>query len=211
MGALKGTISYSKLFLRGEGPKVVDEDLVDRVALRAFRPLDASEDDEQRAGWVAIDNPFDFVIDRTKILYGPYLNLGLRVDRWRIPAPLFKAHFAEAERAHLAERGREKLSRREKDELRTFVQKRLRKMLVPSMKVVDMSWNLDTGVIRFWSNAPAMHDILGEIFEASFRMSFVPESPYTAGAALGLSDAELDAFDRLDPAIFHVEPQQAGG
>ena len=74
-----------------------------------------------------------------------------------------------------------------------------------------MSWNLDTGVIRFWSNAPAMHDILGEIFEASFRMSFVPESPYTAGAALGLSDAELDAFDRLDPAIFHVEPQQAGG
>jgi hypothetical protein len=196
--------------LRGEGPKVVDEKLVDRVRLRAFRPLDASEDDEQRAGWVAIDNPFDFEIDRTKMLYGPYLNLGLRVDRWRIPGPLFKAHFAEAERAHLAERGREKLSRREKDELKTFVQKRLRKMLVPSMKVVDMSWNLDTGVIRFWSNAPALHDILGEIFSASFGHSFVPESPYTAGAALGLSDAELDAFDRLDPTIFHAVPQAEG-
>jgi hypothetical protein len=193
--------------VRGEAPKVVDEKFVDRVRLRAFRPLDASEDDEQHAGWVAIDNPFDFVLDRTKMLYGDYLNLGLRVDRWRIPAPLFKAHFAEAERAHLAERGREKLSRREKDELRTFVSKRLRKQLVPAMKVVDLSWNTTTGVVRFWSQAPAMHEILSELFDASFGRSLVPESPYTAGAMLGLSDAELDRFDTLDPTVFHsIEP-----
>lgn len=204
MGALKGTISYTKLFVRGEAPKAIDDSFVDRVRLRAFRPLDADEDDEQRAGWVAIDNPFDFVLDRTKMVYGPYLNLGLRIDRWRIPAPLFKAHFAEAERAHLTERGREKLSRREKDELRTFVSKRLRKLLVPSMKVVDLSWNMDSGVVRFWSGAPAVHDLLGELFDASFGRSLVPESPYPAAAALGLSDAELDRFDSLDPTFFHT-------
>ena len=204
MGALRGTISYSKLFVRGEPLRVVDERFVEGVRLRAFRPLDPAEEDVQRAGWVAVDDPFDFDLDRTKLLRGSYLGLALRVDRWRIPGPLFKAHFAEATRAYLGERGRDKLGRREKAELRTFVERRLRKQTVPSMKVVDLVWNLDTGIVRFWSSARAMHELLGELFDATFGRSLVPESPYTAAAMLGMSDAELGRFDALEETVLQA-------
>lgn len=205
MGALKGSISFSKFYVRGQLPDAFRDRFVERIGLRAFRPLTVEEDAEQRAGWCSIENPLDCELDHGKIFFNSYLNLGLRTDRWQVPAPLFKAHFAEAEREHLAKRGRAKLGRREKEELRAVISRRLRAQLIPVMKVIDLSWNLETGVVRFWNQSPRVHEGLSELFEETFELSLVPESPYTAARELGLSDAHHRAFEALKPTAFHVQ------
>lgn len=204
MGALKGSISYTKFTVRGALPEGFRETFVERLRLRAFRPLVAAEDDEQREGWCSIENPLDLELDHPKLFWASYLNVGYRVDRWQIPAPLFKAHFGEAEREHLAKRGREKLGKREKEELTVVVKRRLRAQLLPVMKVIDLSWNLETGVVRFWNQSPRVHEVLGELFEDTFQMSLVPESPGTAAADLGLSPAHEAIFAMLKPTAFHA-------
>lgn len=204
MGALRGSISYSKFFVRGDLPEGFRDTFVERIGLRAFRPLDAAEEAEQRAGWCSIESPLDCELDHPKIYFNSYLNLGYRVDRWQIPAPLFKAHFAEAERAHLAKKGREKLGRQEKEELTAVVSRRLRAQLLPVMKVIDLSWNLETGVLRFWSQSPRVHEGLGELFEDTFGLSLVPESPYTVAADIGLTPAQAAAFEGIRPTAFHA-------
>lgn len=204
MGALKGSISYSKFYVRGELDDGFRDRFVERVRLRAFQPLTVEEDAEERAGWCSIENPLDCDLDHTKIFFNTYLNLGLRTDRWQIPGPLFKAHFAEAEREHLAKRGRDKLGRREKEELRTTVARRLRAQILPSMKVIDLSWNLETGVVRFWNQSPRAHEGLAELFEETFELDLVPESPFTAARSLGMSDAHARAFETLKPTVFHT-------
>ncbi len=138
----------------------------------------------------------------TRFYFNGYLNLGLRVDRWHIAGPLFKAHFAEAERERLAKRGRDKLGKKEKEELAAAVSRRLRKQIVPTMKVVDLSWNLDAGVVRFWSQSPRLCETLGEIFEATFGVDLVPESPFTAADRLGLAEAHARAISLLSPSVF---------
>jgi recombination associated protein RdgC len=203
LGALKGSISYSKHYVRGALPDDFRDPFVERVRLRAFRPL-GPEEDEVRVGWCSIENPLDCELDHGKIYYNAYLNLGLRVDRWQIPGPLFKAHFAEAEREHLAKKGRAKLGKSEKEELAARVSRKLRKQLVPAMKAVDLSWNLDTGVVRFWSQSPALVEALGEIFEATFGLDLVPESPFTAAARIGISEAHERAFATLLPSTFNA-------
>ena len=202
MGALKGSISFSKFYVRGELVEAFRDVFVERIRLRAFRPLTVQEDDEQRVGWCSIENPLDCELDHGKIYFNSYLNLGLRIDRWQIPSPLFKAHFGEAEREHLQKRGREKLTRREKEELTAVVSKRLRKQLIPTMKVIDLAWNLDTGVVRFWNQSPRVHETLEELFEDTFQLDLVPESPYTAAARIGLEEAHARAFETLEPATF---------
>jgi recombination associated protein RdgC len=204
LGALKGSISFSKFYIRGELKDGFRDRFVERIGLRAFQPLTVEEDAEQRAGWCSIENPLDFELDHSKIFFNSYLNLGLRTDRWVIPAPLFKAHFAEAEREHLAKRGREKLGKREKEELRAVVSRRLRAQLMPVMKVIDLSWNLETGVVRFWNQSPRVHEALGELFEDTFELELVPESPYIAARELGLSTAHAKAFETLKPTVFHA-------
>ncbi|MFT3774984.1 MAG: hypothetical protein QM820_57280 [Minicystis sp.] len=207
MGALKGSISFAKFYVRGELPEGFRDTFIERLRLRAFRPLTVEEEDEQRAGWVSIENPLDTDLDHPKVFFNSYLNLGYRVDRWVIPSPLFKAHFGEAEREYLAKRGREKLGKREKEELKAVVSRRLRAQLMPVMKVIDLSWNLDTGVVRFWNQSARVHEGLSELFEDSFGLQLVPQSPYTTAADIGLSPAQVAAFEMLKPTAFHaVQP-----
>lgn len=200
MGALRGSISYSRFFVRGEMPASFHGPFLKAVRVRAFRPLEAAEEDDERMGWCAIEEPFDLDLDHGKVFSNEYLNLGLRVDRWMIPKPLFKAHFADAERAHLEKRGREKLSRREKDELKVFVGRRLRKQVLPAMRVWDLSWNLNAGVVRFWSRSQKSIDRLIEIFGATFKLELVVDSPYVSATRLGLSAPLMKTLDDLEPA-----------
>jgi hypothetical protein len=204
LGALKGSISFAKFHVRGALPDGFQGRFVENLRLRAFRPLTVDEDAEQRAGWCSIENPLDCDLDHDKVFWNNYLNLGLRVDRWQIPAPLFKAHFAEAEKAHLQKRGRDKLGKREKEELRAVVSRRLRRQLLPVMKVIDLSWNLDSGVVRFWNQSARVHETLSELFEQTFGLDLVPESPYTAAVELGLGGAHQRVFEALKPTVFHA-------
>lgn len=206
MGALKGSISFSKFYVRGALPDGFRDAYVERIRLRAFQPLTAAEEAERRAGWCSIEDPLDLDLDHGKVFFNSYLNLGLREDRWQIPSPLLKAHLAEAEREHLKKRGREKLGKREKDELRAVVSRKLRAQLIPVMKVVDLSWNLETGVVRFWNQSPRVHEGLVELFTKTFELDLVPESPYTAAREIGLGEAYERAFEDLEPTAFHVAP-----
>lgn len=202
MGALKGSISYAKFYVRGELPDDFRDAFVENIRLRAFRPLVAEEEDESRVGWCSIEHPFDLDLDHNKIYFNSYLNLGLRIDRWAIPKPLFKAHFEEAERELLAKRGREKLGKKDKEDLKERVERRLRKQLIPTMKVIDLSWNLDTGVLRFWNQSNKVHEQLHAIFEDTFDLDLVPESPYTAAVQLGMEGLHAKAFEAAEPTIF---------
>jgi hypothetical protein len=59
----------------------------------------------------------------------------------------------EAEQAYLLKRGRERLSKREKAELKEVVSRKLRKQFVPVTRAVDLSWCLEDGVVRFFSQS----------------------------------------------------------
>jgi len=170
---------------------------------RTFEPLVAQEPDDEHEGWCSIDDPFDLELTRDKVFRNNFLNLALRVDRWRIPKPVFKAHFAEAEQQHLERKGREKLSKREKEDLRIFVQKRLRKQVIPAMKIMDMSWDMEAGLVRFWNTSAKMHERFFEIFEKTFKLKLVPESPYTNAVHIGITDKQALSLVNLEPSTFH--------
>ncbi len=202
MGALKGNISYTRFFAQGDTPEDFQERWMKRIQLRAFKPLTLEDDALDRIGWCSIEHPFDLELEYEKVFFNNYVNLGLRIDRWVIPGPLFKAQFAEAEKVYLQKRGREKLSRAEKEELKMAVSKKLRKQLVPAMQVVDVSWNMESGIVRVFSGSQKTLGAFEEIFEKSFELKVVPESPYTTAERRGLSPRESQVMDRLEPSPF---------
>lgn len=229
MGAFSGSVTFTKFYAQAaasgpgapEGDAVGDpseahalpegfrERFVEAIQLRAFRPLRPEEDDEQRAGWVAIEHPFDLELLPEKVYFNDYLNLGLRVDRWRIPSPLFRATFAEAERALLAERGLSKLTRSQKQDLQDTVMRQLRRKVVPAMKVVDLSWHLPSMVVRFFHPSPSMHEVLADLFEQTFGYQLLPESPYVLAEERGLPEALLARFPQLSPVDLSADAMPA--
>ncbi len=194
--------------MRGE----VTDDFRDRylrnIKLRKFEPLTAEDVESERSGWCVIDRVFDLDFNHEKVFYNSYLNLGFRVDRWRVPAALLKAQLAEAEEELKAKKGLNKLGRTQKADLKQRITIRLRKRTLPSMRAFDLSWNLETGVVLFWSNSRRLHEELTTLFEKTFELTLVPESPFMAAVECGLTDPELYALRGVEETIFFTRNAQ---
>ncbi len=203
MGAIKGNVSYTRFYVWGELEGSFQDRFMRSIKNRTFEPLVAQEPDEEHMGWCFIADPFDLELSRDKVFFNNFVNLSLRIDRWRIPKPVFDAHFAEAERQHLEKKGRERLAKREKEELRMFVAKRLRKQVIPAMKITDMSWDMDANLVRFWNNSTKMHERFLEIFEKTFKLKLVPESPYANAVRVGITEQQALSLVGLELSRFH--------
>lgn len=205
LGAFRGSISFSKFHVRGELPADFRDRFVEAIRMRTFRELDPTAEADHGLGWCAIDQPFDLDLVHEKVFFGDYLNLGLRVDTWRIPSSLFKASFREAERAYLAEHGSEKLTRSQKESLTAVVTRALRQKVVPAMSVVDLSWSLGDGVVRYFHQSPKQHEAMRDLFEKTFSLELAEDGAYLAAEKRGLGETLLDMLPRLEPMSLTTE------
>jgi recombination associated protein RdgC len=198
MPGLKGSLSYTRLFVEGELSDDFRTKFMRSIRLRAMKPLEADDDALERSGWCAIGDPLELELGHENVFYNDFVNLGLRTDRWVIPTPLVRTRLREAEKAYLDRKGRERLSKRERTELKELVLRKLRKQFVPAMRVVDLSWSLDEGIVRFFSQSARPIAAVSELFEKTFSLKLVAEAPYTLASRLGLSKAQEQAWSDLE-------------
>jgi hypothetical protein len=205
MGALSGSISYSRFFVDGELPADFRAVFTEAIQTACFQPLSADEEEEESRGWVNIEHLLDWDFDPTKIFYNEYLNVALRIDKWRIPGNLLKAHCVEAERRWMRDQSKSRIGRRVRNDIKAVVSAELKRQILPSTKTIDVSWNVNTGVVRFWNqSARACEEFMG-FFEDTFRLRLVPDSPYLGALQYGLDDAASALLASLEPTHFHLE------
>jgi hypothetical protein len=205
MPALKGSLTYVRFFVEGDLPESLHDKFVKAIRLRAMRPLEADDEDLERSGWCRIGEPFELDLGHEDVFYNNFVNLGFRTDRWVIPGPMLRSKMREAEAAYLAKKGRERMSKREKTELKELVAKKLRRQLVPSMRVVDLSWSLEEGIVRFFTHAAKPAAVMTEVFHRTFGLKLIPEAPYTLAARIGLTKAQEKAWEDLEATTIATE------
>ena len=202
MPALKGSLTYTRYFVVGDLPAGFQEKYLKAIRLRAMRPLEPDDEATERSGWCALgeggtEGTTDLGFE--DVFFNDYINLGFRTDRWMIPGSLLRARMREAERAYLQKKGRERLSRKERLELKELVSRKLRRQLTPATRVVDVSWSLDEGVVRFFSHAAKLGALLEALFAKTFALKLVAEAPYTLAARMGLRADQEQRWDSLEP------------
>lgn len=191
-------MTFSRFYVLGDVPDDVAGQSLKRIRASAFQPLLADDDVIQKHGWATVEDPFDTELDHEKVFYNEYVTIALRVDRWVVPGPLLKAHLREAEAKVLEKKSLEKLGRKAKADLKDMVMKKLRRQLVPVTRSVDLVWNLQTNVALFFSHAKKTHELVQELFEKTFKLRLLVESPGTAADRRGLSAPEQKAFSVLE-------------
>jgi recombination associated protein RdgC len=201
MPVLSGSLTYARLFVEGELPDDFRERFINTLRLRAMKPLDADDDMPERSGWCALGDPYELELSYEKVFYNDFVNLGLRTDRWSIPAPLLRANVREAEAAYLEKKGRERLTKRERNEIKELVLRQMRRQTTPVVRTVDLSWSLDERVVRFFSHSQRPTATMMDLFHKTFGLKLMPEAPFTLAARLGLSELEQQAWDTLEPTV----------
>lgn len=202
MGALQGTLTYKLFYVQGELGEGWKDTLVERVQKRAFEALTPEDEEEERFGWVPIENPLRVEFDEHNILFDHFINLALRQDRYAIPSNLLKAHQEQAERDYRVEHSKERIGKFEKEDIKAIVKKKLKERSLPRMKVIDMSWDLRNNRVRFWNQSAKTCELFMGMFEDTFGFQLIPASPYTMAINLGLEDAQIERLQELEPCAF---------
>lgn len=205
MGVLKGAIGYAKFHVRGALPDDVHQRYMARIRARGFKPLTPEDEDDAAVGWVPVERPFDDEISfrAEGVFFGGYLNLALRIDRWKFPASVVKAKMAAAERAYRQKTGKDRISRAEKAELRETVEKKLRRDGEPTTKTCDLSWNLATRELRLFGRSKLVVEHFHELFEKTFQLRLLPAGAYVTGIAVELPKGLERALVEVAPTALH--------
>ncbi|MEM9696574.1 MAG: hypothetical protein AAGA56_28790 [Myxococcota bacterium] len=204
MGLYRGSMTYSRFFVRGEAESD-PEAMLRAIRHHVFRPLDPAEEIDERGGWCCPDSPFDLELTYDKVASADHLNLGLRVDTWRIPRNLMKASLRDAERDYLGRTGEQKLTRNKKKELEMLLKGKLRRRVIPAMRTFELTWHRGDGVLRFFSRATKVQGLMVDLFEKTFGLDLALDGIFlgaefaSRGRHRGLTQAELQRVPRLEP------------
>lgn len=202
MGATSGSVTCTKFYVRDAPKRGFRDRFIEAARKHAFEPLRPEDEDDQRMGFCVFERPFDTDIRHDNSYWTSHFNLGVRLDRWRIPTALFKAHFRDAEQAYRDKTGLDKLSRRQKEDLKVVLTRKLRRKTMPAMRVYDLTWDLDAGIVRFWNTAQAVSDAFEELFEKAFGHALLRDGLYISCERHGLDEARLERLVQLEPAVF---------
>ncbi|MEM1009824.1 MAG: recombination-associated protein RdgC, partial [Myxococcota bacterium] len=166
--------------------------------------LELDSEEESVVGWTSAQSVLDTDLRKDKIYFREYLIVSMRVDAWKVPTALVKAYAQEEERKKLQEDKRETLSRRERSELQEAVRLTLKKKILPSISTFDVCWDLKRGILRFWSHSNRVNELFLELFEKTFDLPLVLQSPFTLAQQCA-SQEVLDKVVQLEPLCFAAE------
>ena len=214
MGALEGSLTFKTFYVEGEPPADFQEAYLQNLGKHFFVPLSPAGEDERTVGWVPAQDPIATEFRRDQVFFNQYIVFAMRIDKWSLPAPWVKARTRQAiaeQHPELSEeeaqaqkedgklRPRAKLSKREKDKIKNEVIAEIKHQILPTMKVIDVVWNISECTLRFWSTSQAICDEFVEMFEATFGLTLDPDSPFLMARQLGFSEKMLDAMLDVEP------------
>ncbi len=185
MGLIKGSASISRYALKGETPPDFWDFVDRRIRANLFLDIEGSTE-EQSLGWVSVHDFMDTRFAYASYALDPYVVLGMRLDRRRVPAPLLKKyHRLEVQKALALREGRG-LSRADREDLKEKVRLDLLRRIPPMTQVFEVCWDTQAGEVWLGSAAKAVRELFEDFFRRSFDLHPWPRIPYLlAGDLLG--------------------------
>ena len=202
MPILRGAVTFTRFLVEhaDDPPKDVRGWLTRALRSRAFEPLDRAGEEDRSAGFVELENPESTEFAVGNLFQGERALFAFRVEQLKIPARVLKADLEKWVRAFEAEHGHSP-KRHEKAEAREGLRKKLRNRVDPSVKVTDLSWNLETQQLQLWATSKKLVEEIQALLEERLSLRLVPRS--VAGVA---REAKVDV-ESLAPtsALFGAE------
>jgi len=202
MGAIKGTLTYTTYYVENEPVEGFREVLVQELENHRHREIDVEAGRDQSLGWVVMGAPWSREFTWDNVFLDPYICVSLRNDRIRIPATTLRAYMAEREAIFLDERGGSSLDRKERKVLKDDLLMQLRRRAIPDIKVFDVMWNVQEGILRFWAQNRGICDAFEELVHRSWGLKLIPQSPYSAATRYVDEPKVEAAILELDPSDF---------
>ncbi len=180
------------------------------VTKRAFRESEAGVGDPRQSwGWVTVHDPLLTAFTPADLFFHHYLVLGFRYDKRLVPPKLIWLERRRLENERKAARGVTKLGAAERREIKDEIAERLVARALPTPRIFDVVWNLQTGRVYFSGKFRAAREAFGDCFRDTFGVAPLPLIPYLAAEHVGLESRQIEAVRAVEPCSL-VTPAEGG-
>jgi hypothetical protein len=169
---------------------------------RSARATPRSATRSSHGAGITIHDPLLPAFTPADCFFHHYLVLGFRYDKRLVPPKLLML-----ERRRLEERAQgdarvSKLGAAERREIKDEIHERLIARALPTPRLFDVVWNVDTGRVYFSGKLRAARDAFTDCFRETFGVVPVPLIRNLAAEHMGLKPSQVDAFRAVEPATF---------
>ncbi len=187
MGILGSSYSFS--CFRAEVPEGLTDVsgwVVRVLSTHSFR--EEVEGLSKRIGWTSPFEPFSPQFDVASSILGDFAIFSMRIDERKVPRALLKKYLALEELKYMEEKGIKRLPRLVKKKLRERVEFMLLQKVLPVPTIIDVAWDLEEGIVYFFSTSSKVIGEFQGFFKRSFEIMPEPLIPYTMAEGVGGPD-----------------------
>lgn len=206
MGILSGSSTYLRFKIEGEIPSGYLELFEKSINMRRFVPLHVDGEDTESVGWVSFQKPYDdeIKIFNDNFLFNNAIVLGYREDAISYPKAMMK-DWIQKRLDEFQEKNQNAASWQTKKAIEAAVVSELRKRILPKSKVVNFSWDLSRGELRFFARGKSIADRFISHFEQTFQMKINLISFADLALRTNLSLMDKGLLETLEPQeIFKI-------
>ncbi len=206
MGFLSASTSLVR-FVAAAPSRLEREAIARAVGRHAFRDGDPEAGDARQAwGWIAVHDPLQTEFTPADLFFHHYLVLGFRYDKRLVPPKLLMLERRRLERERASARGALRVSAAERREIKDEIASRLVAQALPTPRLFDVVWNLQSGRVYFSGKLRAAREAFGDCFRRTFGVTPVPLIPYLAAEHVGLGAGTVAAVRAVEPTSLVAAP-----
>jgi hypothetical protein len=217
-----GALALRRLQILVDPKEVQFKDIIKKLKKKSISPLALEEEREQSTGWChpySGEGNFDAAHEH---VYEQAFVFGMRTDVKRIPGTYFRLQMKNAlEALHAKGKGKGEGGRGPNKKLRDATRDRLKLELLrgtlPSVRLIEIVWHLDSNELWLLSSSQAVYDEFEKLFLETFGWALAVYNPGTLGVdfdrLLRGMNVSLDDKLNLSPTDFRSETvvQSVGG
>lgn len=173
MGSLsQGSLSFRRYYIKDEIGNPIDflGSKSQEISSYRFRGIDQDPEKEISMGWVSIHSLLDNEFNIEDIYFKEHVIFSMRVDKRIIPTNLFKAHLERTKLNYLEKNNKTKIFKEELQMLKQKLRAELLKTFYPIPYVYDISWNMKTNIVSFYSTSKTLNEDFVELFYSTFKL-----------------------------------------
>lgn len=177
MSAAKIFRSCRRFRVVGDVPEGFREEYLAALEREAFTESVAISR-EARSGWCEYGKP---LAPPSDWCHNQYAVFSLRIDQRRIPGPVLRARVDKSVADWCGANSRERCPAQVRAEIRENTELELLRSTIPTMKVLNVFWDISEGWVVFSAQTERMTDLFRKLFHRTFGLVVEEDVPVAEG------------------------------
>ena len=186
--------SVVPFLVEGEIPDPSQDGFLKALHEQRFRTIETAASEETSVGWCTHADPTGGTFERDAIDFDGYIWLRMRMDKKVMPPPWLRIHRVAAERAA----GR-RLQQKELRDLKDDVMRKLLPRVLPSIRLIDVSWFPSRNIMLLHGTAKAVQEQFLHLVYRTFSTSLRRADPLHLAENLKLDAEHKRYLEQVSP------------